>query len=170
MATSKADKQFFDLFMLVIGILIGVTFLLFLLSNYVAAKTQKVFILADEPYQEQVLDNIRPIGRVALHGEEVIEPAQAVATFEPVVEVRSGPQVYNLACLACHGAGVGGAPTTGDSSIWQARIAKGIAILNDHAINGFTGDAGFMPPKGGRIDLSDQEILAAVDYMVDQSR
>jgi cytochrome c5 len=170
MATSKADKNFFDLFMLVIAILIGVTFVLFLVSNYIAGKTQEVYILQDEPYQDQVLENIRPIGQVALHGEEVPEPAQAVATFEPVAEIKSGPQVYNLACLACHGAGVGGAPTTGDSANWQARIAKGIEVLKDHAINGFTGDAGFMPPKGGRIDMSDQEILAAVDYMVQQSR
>jgi cytochrome c len=42
-------------------------------------------------------------------------------------------------------------------------------VLRDHALNGFTGDTGFMPPKGGRIDLSDEEILAAVEYMLEQS-
>jgi cytochrome c5 len=166
--TKNPDKQFFDLFMLVIGILIGVTFALFLLSNYIAGQTQEVYILQDEPYQAQVLSNIQPVGRVALHGEEAPETLQ-VATAQPVVEVLSGPQVYNMACLACHGAGVGGAPTTGEAAVWAPRIAKGESVLQDHALNGFTGDFGFMPPKGGRIDLSDDEILSAVEYMIDQS-
>ena len=49
MSTTNTDKQFFDLFMLVIGILIAVTFGLFLLSNYIAGKTQEVYILVDDP-------------------------------------------------------------------------------------------------------------------------
>lgn len=154
--------------MLVIGILIGVTFALFLLSNYIAGKTQEVYILQDGPYQAQVLSNIQPIGHVALHGEETTGTVQVTAA-EPVVEVLSGPQVYNMACLACHGAGVGGAPATGEVAVWAPRIAKGQSTLNDHALNGFTGDAGFMPPKGGRIDLSDEEILTAVEYIIEQS-
>ena len=56
---------------------------------------------------------------------------------------------------------------TGDSGAWSVRVEQGREVLNDHALNGYTGDAGYMPPKGGRIDLSDQEILAAVDYMVE---
>lgn len=168
MASNKTDKQFFNLFMLITGALIGVTFGLFLLSNFIAGKTQEVYILEDSLNQDQVLANIRPIGRVALHGEAIV--AALVAEVEPVAEVLSGPQVYNQACLACHGAGVGGAPITGDAGAWNSLLAKGNGVLNDHALNGFTGDAGFMPPKGGRIDLSDQEILAAVDYMVGQVR
>jgi cytochrome c5 len=42
--------------------------------------------------------------------------------------------------------------------------------LHNHSINGFQGDAGYMPPKGGRTDLSDEEVMAAVDYMVEESR
>ncbi len=154
--------------MLVIGILIGVTFGLFLLANYLAGRTQNVYILQDEPYQAQVLANIRPVGQIAVHGDEVAETVQ-VAKIEPVAEVLSGPQVYNIACLACHGTGVGGAPATGEVAIWAPRIAKGQSVLRDHALNGFTGEAGFMPPKGGRIDLSDEEILIAVDYILEQS-
>ena len=81
----------------------------------------------------------------------------------------SGPQVYNTACLACHGAGIGGAPILGDAASWGPRIAKGTQTLNDHALNGFT-DVGYMPPKGGRVDLSDREILDAVAYMVSQAK
>jgi cytochrome c5 len=82
----------------------------------------------------------------------------------------SGPQVYNSACLVCHGAGIGGAPVLGDATQWVERITQGAATLKEHALQGFSGSTGFMPPKGGRLDLSDAEIEAAVDYMINQTR
>jgi cytochrome c5 len=78
----------------------------------------------------------------------------------------SGPQVYNSACIACHGTGIGGAPTIGDRAAWQPRIAQGNDTLYLNALKGYTGSTGFMPEKGGRLDLSDDEIRDAVDYMV----
>jgi cytochrome c len=63
---------------------------------------------------------------------------------------------------------VPGAPHLGDAAAWEPRIAQGMDTLNNHAINGFQGSAGVMPPKGGRVDLSDGEIIAAVEYMVEQ--
>lgn len=162
------DKHFFDLFMVVIGILIGVTFGLFLLANYIAGKTQEVYVLQDPSFQAQVDDNIAPVGRAAVDGDEISDAGQ-VATVEPVQEVLSGPQVYNQACLACHGAGVGGAPVIGDASIWTERVAQGMDVLTDHVINGYTGSVGYMPPKGGRVDLSDEEIIAAMNYMIEES-
>ena len=167
--SSSPDKHFFDLFMLIIGILVGVSFGIFLLARFVAGTTQEVYVLLDAPYQEQVLENIRPVGRVALDGESVTDTVQ-VAKIEPVAEVLSGAQVYNQACVACHGAGIGGAPTVGQSADWGTRVAQGPKVLQDHVINGFQGDAGYMPPKGGRIDLSDQEIISAMDYMLEKSR
>ena len=53
---------------------------------------------------------------------------------------------------------------------WAPRIAKGLDTQHMHALEGFTGDAGFMPPKGGRVDLSDEEIMGAVDYLVEQAQ
>ena len=82
----------------------------------------------------------------------------------------SGPDVYNSACAACHGQGIGGAPRVGDTAAWQPRIAQGQELLSQHALQGFTGATGYMPPKGGRVDLSDEEILAAVAHMLDGSR
>ena len=162
------DKHFFDLFMVVIGVLIGVTFGLFLLSNYIAGKTQEVYVLQDPSHQALVDDNIAPVAMVAMDGDDISDAGE-VATVEPVAEVLSGPQVYNQACLACHGAGVGGAPIVGDQAAWTARIAQDRATLTDHVINGYTGSAGYMPPKGGRVDLSDDEIIAAMQYMIDES-
>lgn len=164
----STDKHFFDLFMLVIGGLIAVTFGLFLLANYIAANTQVVYVLQDEPYQEQVAGNIKPVAAVALDGDDIADAGQ-VAIVEPVVEVLSGPQVYNQACLACHGAGVGGAPIMGDAAAWTGRIAQGTEVLTQRVIDGYTGTAGYMPPKGGRVDLSDDEIIAAMEYMVGES-
>jgi cytochrome c5 len=58
----------------------------------------------------------------------------------------------------------------GDAAIWNPRIAQGVDVVRQHAIEGYQGDSGYMPPKGGRIDLSDEEIVAAVDYIVESSR
>ncbi len=166
---NNPDKHFFDLFMIVMGSLVGITFGLFLLANYIAGKTQEVYVLQDASYQELVDERIAPVSRVALDGD-TLENAGEVAKIEPVVEVLSGPQVYNQACVACHGAGVAGAPKTGDTTAWKARISQGDATLREHVINGFQGSTGYMPPKGGRADLSDDEILAAMAYILDQAR
>lgn len=84
-------------------------------------------------------------------------------------ERMSGQQVYNNVCIACHSPpGVGGAPALGDAQAWAPRIAQGLDILNDHALNGFSGKTGVMPKKGERIDLSDEEVIRAVEFMVRQ--
>ena len=79
-------------------------------------------------------------------------------------------QESETSCLACHGAGIGGAPILGDAAQWAPRIDQGIDVLKQHAIQGYTGSLGYMPPKGGRMDLSDDEIAGAVDYMVSESQ
>ncbi|MDH5178478.1 MAG: c-type cytochrome [Gammaproteobacteria bacterium] len=86
------------------------------------------------------------------------------------VQAADGQSVYQTACFACHGTGAAGAPKVGDKAEWKARIAQGMATLNDHAIKGFKGSKGFMPAKGGRSDLDDAAVKAAVKYMVDQSK
>jgi cytochrome c len=82
----------------------------------------------------------------------------------------SGAEVFDKVCIACHGQGIGGAPRAGDITAWSPRIAKGKATLYRHAIEGFKGATGQMPPKGGRIDIPDDLIQAAVDQMVATSR
>lgn len=166
------DQKFFDLYSLVIGILAVVALGIFVLSMNVAKQTQGMFTREAPEYKAAVKARIRPIGQVLLPGDD-IPTAAAVATAampEPVAAVLTGPQVYNQACLACHGAGIGGAPVLGDTGIWAPRIAQGLDTLVDHAINGFAGELGYMPPKGGRMDLSDAEITAAVEYMIEESQ
>jgi cytochrome c5 len=80
------------------------------------------------------------------------------------------PAVYVSSCMPCHGDGLGGAPVTGDAEEWERRIAKGVSKVHKNAIEGLEGGTGVMPPKGGRLDLSDNEIVALVDYMIAASR
>ena len=164
------DAQFFDSFMLVLGILIGAAVGLFFLARMIAIDTQGEFVLDDAQVQAEINERIRPVGRVVLMGsDELAAEAVVAAAPSPVQTVMTGPQVFNAACYLCHAApGVGGAPVVGDAAAWAGRLEQGDAILNDHAINGYQGSAGFMPAKGGRVDLSDEEIIAAVQYMVEQ--
>ncbi|MDH3613595.1 MAG: c-type cytochrome [Gammaproteobacteria bacterium] len=167
------DQKFFDMYSLVIGILAAFALAILVLAMKMSDLTQGVYTRDADEYQAAVAERIRPFGQVYLPGQEQEAAAPTVETAvepDPVVTAMSGPQVYNAACLACHGAGIGGAPILGDAAAWEARIAQGIDVLNDHAINGYTGTVGFMPAKGGRVDLSDQEIAAAVEYMAGEAQ
>jgi cytochrome c5 len=82
-----------------------------------------------------------------------------------MVSADSGKKAYDSACMACHGAGIAGAPKFGDKSAWSTRVDQGVSVMYEHAIKGFQGKAGVMPPKGGST-LPASEVKAAVDYMV----
>lgn len=169
----KRDQSFFDMYSLVIGALALLAVGIFVLAMKMSDLTQGVYTASSEEFQASIEDRIRPFGSVLLPGQEAeaagpsVPAAEAV---EPVATALTGPQVYNEACITCHGAGIGGAPILGDVAAWTDRIAKGNDVLYANAINGYTGSAGYMPPKGGRLDLSDQEIRDSVDYMVVESQ
>lgn len=74
-----------------------------------------------------------------------------------------GEMIYNNACQACHMAGAAGAPQL-VASQWEGRIGKGVDTLVSHAIDGFNA----MPAKGGRSDLTDEQVRASVEYMLAQ--
>ena len=103
---------------------------------------------------------IAPVGEVCLLGDSSCGGAVAVANAAP----RSGEEVYNSACIACHSSGAGGAPIVGDIAAWQPRIAVGMAALYDSGVNGVPGTS--MMAKGGCMSCSDEEINGAVDFMV----
>lgn len=94
----------------------------------------------------------------------------AVGAFSLMVaapaSASDGAAVYDKACKMCHGAGMMGAPKTGDKAAWTSRIAQGMDTLNEHAIKGFKG----MPAKGGKSALSDDDVKAAVAHMVEASK
>ncbi|WP_241521039.1 c-type cytochrome [Kineobactrum sediminis] len=113
----------------------------------------------------EVEARIKPFGEVCLQGDTTCGGPAAAA--EDAV-ARSGEDVYNAACLACHASGAAGAPVVGDVEAWADRIAKGMDVLYDAGVNGIAGTG--MIAKGGCMDCSDDEVIAAVDYMVENSR
>jgi cytochrome c5 len=93
-------------------------------------------------------------------------PAAAQAPVANAV----GESVYKKTCAMCHAAAVAGSPKPGDKADWGPRIAQGRDVLYKHALEGFTGAKGMMPPRGGAAALTDEEVKAAVDYMVARSQ
>jgi len=100
----------------------------------------------------------------------IIGSALGVMLASGAAFAADGEAVYNQACMACHAQGVAGAPKFGDAEAWASRIEQGMETLYENSINGFQGDAGVMPPKGGFTNLSDDEVKAAVDYMVENAQ
>ena len=167
------DQKFFDMYSLVVGVLVVIALAILIFSAKISDITQGVYTRDVAEYQAELADRIRPVGQVYLPGEEQQSAAPTVeiqAEPEPVATVLSGPQVYNKACITCHGTGLAGAPVLGDAAQWAERIAQGTDTLKQHALQGYSGGTGFMPAKGGQADLSDAEVNAAVDYMVGESQ
>ncbi len=85
--------------------------------------------------------------------------------------LQEGWRVFNRTCTVCHWPGVGGAPMVGDKKAWEQRIAGGMQRLYTHAIAGFDGASGKrMPARGGIWNLTDEQVRAAVDFMVHNSK
>ncbi|MEP5764150.1 MAG: c-type cytochrome [Halieaceae bacterium] len=134
---------------------LGITVFCALLSGAVLGQT--------EAQREAIAERIKPHGDVCLKGDNSCGGA-AVASAAG----RSGEDVYNSACMACHMTGAAGAPKLGDAAAWADRIARGNDALYDAGINGVAGTG--MIAKGGCMSCSDDEVIAAVDYMVDNSQ
>lgn len=103
---------------------------------------------------DKIRERIKPVGEVCVGAEC---GGAVVAASGP----RSGEEVYNTACAACHGAGILGAPKNGDKATWDDRLSKGMDQTLANAINGINA----MPPKGNCATCSDDEILGAINYM-----
>jgi cytochrome c5 len=89
----------------------------------------------------------------------------AAGAAQAAPDLVKGEKIYKGTCLACHGAGVMGAPKFADKAAWKPRIAKGQPALYTSALNGFK----MMPPHGGNAALKDDEVKAAVDFMTAKS-
>jgi cytochrome c5 len=111
--------------------------------------------------REQLLEkNLAPIGTVNVVG------GSANAVAQVVIGPDTGKQIYNKGCAVCHAVGAAGSPKFGDKAAWAPRIAEGEATLIQHALHGFKG----MPAKGACPSCADEEIKAAVDYMISAAK
>jgi cytochrome c5 len=168
--SAEHDRKFFDTFLLILGILVAITIGLMLLAGAISNRTSKRFHGEDPRRVEETLSRIAPVARVAVAGQDNSALAAPVAAPTVAAVDLPGDQVYQQVCTVCHGAAVAGAPKTGDKAVWAARIAQGMDTLNKHAIEGYTGKAGVMPAKGGRVDLTDQSVINAVEHMVNLAK
>lgn len=126
--------------------------------------------------EEAIAQRIKPHGTVVVDpSQPKPEPAAAAVASAPVPipaapspgaeskpAAAEGKSVYDSACMACHAAGVAGAPKAGDKAAWAPRLNAGMETLYTSAIKGKNA----MPPKGGNLSLSDAQVKAAVDYLV----
>ena len=90
-----------------------------------------------------------------------VSEARAQTVFSP-----RGEKVYESTCVVCHSSGISGAPKLGDRSAWAERLAKGKESLVNSALKG----KGLMPPRGSNPKFNDEDIRAAVEYMVAASK
>ena len=160
------DRQFMMQFLGVIGGLVIIGVLCFILANWLASGVEQV---ADPITEKEVERRIKPVGDVYVGSVPPEAMAQSQAPVEQAAETggaskyASGKEVYEAVCLACHATGAAGAPKYGEKDAWAKYLEKGIEGSYAAAING----AGAMPPKGGRMDLSDDDVKSAVDYLVE---
>ena len=103
--------------------------------------------------EQRVLERIKPVGTVVMAEESAPHGS------------LSGEQVFARVCKTCHETGLAGAPKAGDKAAWGPRVAEGEKTLVQHAIGGYQGKTGVMPPKGGSTDLTDDEVHRAVVYL-----
>jgi cytochrome c5 len=167
---SPEDTRFWNQFMLVTIALHIIIVGFFVLARSVGAM-QDAATAVDPTVQEAVGERIRPPARVAVAGGAPPEEPPETAAAEPPPATAAttkldAKQAFDTVCSACHAAGIAGAPRFGDAAAWQPRIAQGKEVLYRHSIEGYQGQSGFMPPKGGRPDLSEASVREAVDYML----
>lgn len=117
------------------------------------------------------MSNCKKVGDI--HIASSSKPLENVAIMKVEAEktvVSEGETVYNQNCAICHKSGVGGAPILGDHADWKLRSSAGMLTLKQHAIRGFKGNTGFMPAKGGFMNLSDEQVNEVVEFMVESSQ
>lgn len=173
---SKQDTHFFNVFSMVIGLLVAVAVGIFAFARIVGNDTQGRQIVEDAAYSRNVAQRLNPPSQEAVAGQDnsalaiKAESPAAGAAGSALAVPKNGEELFQQVCSACHGQGIAGAPKAGDKAAWGPRIAQGKATLYQHALGGFQGKAGVMPAKGGRVDLPDDLVKQAVDYMVQKAQ
>lgn len=164
------DLVFLKHFSMVIVFLMAVTGVLILLGLYFNSQLEP----EPNPVAETAMaQRLQPAGGVyaGSTGAAAQAAAAAAAAAASAGQVAydgtlDGKVIYDNLCGACHTSGAGGAPKLLRAE-WTARIAQGMDTVHKHAIDGFQGSAGIMPAKGGNPNLTDEQVIATVDWMVD---
>ena len=143
--SKEADKKVTSTMMLFAGGLLVMMVILILLANSLMRSADKAAV-KDTSAEKAAISRIKPVGQVNVGSAG---PAKA----------RSGKDVVEATCKACHGTGVMGAPKIGNTADWAPRVKQGLKTLLQHALNG----KGNMPPQKGAV--SEKDLTAAIKYM-----
>ena len=164
---SKSDQGFLRQFSLTIGALMVLTVILVLSALAINNSEPKE---TNPNHPATVAARLAPAGAVYA-GDTGRAAMQAAASQVAYGGTTDGKEIYDHLCTSCHTAGIAGAPKLGDKAMWGPRIKQGIDVLVKHAIEGYHGpDGNFMPPKGGNPALTDEQVTAAVHWIVDQAK
>jgi cytochrome c5 len=188
--SQEQDRVFFRNYSIVIGLIAVAMAIFFVVAQIIGGQDKEHTAMR----AAQTAETTKPAGQVNVAGEASPEaaPAPAAATTEVAAPAPddagtttettagvdasaggtdAGKQTYDGLCFSCHGSGLPMVPQFGNKAAWEPRIAQGMDVLYTHAIGGFTGTAGMpMPAKGGNPALTDDQIKAAVDYMVSSAK
>lgn len=153
------DQEFISFFGLILGVLVVITVFVFVIANILSddhATMDTAMVIATK-------QRIEPVGKVNIG----TVPAAAMPTAHSQTgssPAAMSPQAtYESACQSCHLAGVLESPKLEDTAQWKMRVQeRSVGGLYTSVING----RGNMPAKGGRVDLSDENIKLVVDYML----
>jgi cytochrome c5 len=167
---NKTDLTFLKHFAMVIGGLMLLTLVLIAGASW---------IYSDHLPQPSTISAVKTAARIApvgdvyagATGESAMAAAKAAAAAAAQAQVAyegtlDGNVIYGKLCSACHASGAGGAPQL-TQALWSPRIAQGMDMLVKHAVEGYQGQAGVMPARGGNPSLSDDQVKATVQWMVD---
>ncbi|MFU2050339.1 c-type cytochrome [Bordetella hinzii] len=123
-----------------------------------------------EPKEEKKAEAAAPAAAAAAAAPATPPPAAAApaapAPAQAAATNPAGEKLYKSTCFACHGTGVANAPKFGDKAAWAPYVATGIDTMVKVALTG----KGAMPPKGGAANASEEDIRAAVEYMVNAAK
>lgn len=166
--SEEHDRIFIRNFSIVVAGMVAFTIVILLLALAIHNAQDREPGGAREAAKEQ---RLQPVAGV-YSGETGRAEAQAAAESAAAEEEdqvafdgsTDGQMIYQNVCAACHDSGVAGAPMVSDAESWGDRLDQGRDSLVQTAIEGM----GAMPPRGGRNDLSDEQVAASVDYMLDQ--
>lgn len=166
--SEEHDRIFIKNFSIVVAGLVAFTIVILLLALVIHNTQDREPSAARQAAKEE---RLKPVAGV-YSGETGRAEAEAAAAESAETEEAEvafdgstdGEMIYQNVCAACHDSGAAGAPMVSDAESWGERLDKGRDGLVETAINGL----GAMPPRGGRNDLSDEQVAASVDYMLDQ--
>ena len=164
MSNKKDDQIFLQNSIVILIMMAGIICIFIIIARVVGNN--------DESIAKQralvLMEETRPVSQVRMaSGDAAPAVGGAVAEAEAA---HPGKQTYDSLCSSCHGTGLPNVPQLGNADHWTDRLAQGIDTVYGHAINGFTGSAGMpMPARGGNPSLSDDEVKAAVDYIIENS-